>query len=311
MGMAPTRTGNKGGRTLRSSGNGITEGGTQLGRSVAFRRLQLGLTQEELAELISTSPSLVARIEQGHPPSPAQLQRLTEVLSMEPEAGRLGPLRAQAGAAAESLRERTVPAAKSLRGRAGTAAVSLRGRAGPAAKSLRVSAGTAAGSLGVRAGAAAGAVRKEAGKAGKALPAGRRRWILLAIAVLIPLLIVLGSRAFGTSDAAPVPELVPTVAFTGVPAAVKDANQAALEAKARAQAVAERKAAERKAAAAERKREAAAAAAPVDSFDEETVSEAPFVPAPAPAPSPAPSSGGGSSEPAAPPDIGHGIGNGG
>ncbi len=330
--MEPTRTAGNGGRTLRSSGNGITEGGTQLGRSVAFRRLQLGLSQEELAELISTSPSLVARIEQGHPPSPAQLQRLTEVLSMEPEAGLLGPLRAQAGAAAGSLRaqagtaagtlrDRAGPAAKtlsgragtaakSLRGRAGPAAQSMRGRAGPAAKSLRVGAGTAAASLGVRAGAAAAAVRKGAGKAGKALPAGRRRWALLAVAVLVPLLILLGSRAFGTSDSGPVPELVPTAAFTGVPAAVKDANQSALKAEARAQAVAERKAAERQAAAAERKREAAAAAAaPVDTSDEETVSEAPFVPAPAPPP--APSSGGGSSAPASPPDIQHGIGNGG
>lgn len=307
--MEPTRTARNGGRTLRSSGNEITEGGTQLGRSVAFRRLQLGLSQEELAELISTSPSLVARIEQGHPPSPAQLQRLTEVLSMEQEAGLLGPLRAQAGAAAGSLRAQAGTAAESVRGRAGPAAKSLRGRAGPAAKSLRVSAGAAAASLGVRAGAAAGGVRKKAGTTWKALPAGGRRWVVLAIAVLVPLLIVVGSRAFGTSDSAPVPELVPAVAFTGVPAAVKDANQSALEAQARAQAVAERKAAERKAAAAERRREAAAAAAPVDTSDEETVSEAPFVPAPAPTPSP--SSGGGSSAPASPPDIQHGIGNGG
>ena len=119
---------------------------------------------------------------------------------------------------------------------------------------------------------------------------------------------MLGSRAFGTSDSGPVPELVPAAAFTGVPVAVKDANQSALKAEARAQAVAERKAAERRAAAAERRREAAAAAAPVDTSDEETVSEAPFVPAPAPPP--APSSGGGSSAPASPPDIQHGIGNG-
>ena len=104
--------------------------------------------------------------------------------------------------------------------------------------------------------------------------------MLLAIAVLVPLLILLGSRAFGTSDAGPVPELLPAAAFSGVPVAVKNANQAVLEAQARAKAVAERKAAERKAAAAERKREAAAAAAPVDTSDEETVSEAPFVPAP-------------------------------
>ena len=280
---------------LHSNGSEITEGGSQLGRSVAFRRLQLGMSQEDLAAKTFTSPSLIARIEQGHPPSPAQLRRLLEVLSINPEPGLLEGLRARAGAAAGSLRVRGGAAAGALRVRAAAAAGS---------------AGAAAGS----AGAAAGALRKDAGTVGsglrKALPAGRRRWVLLAIAVLVPLLVVLGSRASGNGDAGPVPELLPAAAFSGVPVAVRDANQAVLEAQARAQAVAERKAAERKAAAAERKREAAAAAAPVDTSDEETVSEAPFVPAPAPAPPPAPSSGGGSSAPASPPDIQHGIGGG-
>ena len=265
-----TRTSANGMGKLHSNGSEITDGGSQLGRSVAFRRLQLGMSQEELAAKTFTSPSLIARIEQGHPPSPAQLRRLLEVLSMDPEPGLLEALRARAGAAAGSLRVRGGAAA----GRARSAGQPRGQRAPPRGQRALPRA------LSERTPAPSGAVfgrpfRRDAG-AGCCSP----------IAVLVPLLILLGSRAFGTSDAGPVPELLPAAAFSGVPVAVKDANKSVLEAQARARAVAERKAAERKAAAAERKREAAAAAAPVDTSDEETVSEAPYVPAPAPAPPP-------------------------
>ena len=67
----------------------VTTGGSVFGALVANERAKLGLTQRELAARASTSPSTIARIEQGHPPSAEIMERLSVALSVELP----GPLR--------------------------------------------------------------------------------------------------------------------------------------------------------------------------------------------------------------------------
>jgi transcriptional regulator with XRE-family HTH domain len=62
----------------------VTEGGSVFGVLVANERAKQGLTQEELAERIHTSPSTVARIEQGHPPGAELREQLTDTLYPDP-----------------------------------------------------------------------------------------------------------------------------------------------------------------------------------------------------------------------------------
>jgi ribosome-binding protein aMBF1 (putative translation factor) len=53
----------------------------QIARIVIQRRLELGLSQQQLAKRMGTSPSAVSRIERGqHPASPQMLQRLATTL---------------------------------------------------------------------------------------------------------------------------------------------------------------------------------------------------------------------------------------
>jgi ribosome-binding protein aMBF1 (putative translation factor) len=55
----------------------------QLARIVIRRRMELGLTQEQLAERMGTSHSAISRIESGqHATSVQTLQRLAEALEM-------------------------------------------------------------------------------------------------------------------------------------------------------------------------------------------------------------------------------------
>ena len=76
-------------RRFRSSPESVTSGGAVFGVLVANERAKLGLTQRDLAARIHTSPSTVARIEQGHPPSAEIMERLSVALSVELP----GPLR--------------------------------------------------------------------------------------------------------------------------------------------------------------------------------------------------------------------------
>lgn len=55
------------------------------GRLVAARRLELGLSQEELAGRMGTSQSVVGKIEDGEPLSTEVRQRLIDALDIEPE----------------------------------------------------------------------------------------------------------------------------------------------------------------------------------------------------------------------------------
>jgi transcriptional regulator with XRE-family HTH domain len=67
----------------------VPEGGSVFGALVANERAKLGLTQRDLATMIRTSPSTVARIEEGHPPSAELRQQLVVALNSKPP----GPLR--------------------------------------------------------------------------------------------------------------------------------------------------------------------------------------------------------------------------
>jgi transcriptional regulator with XRE-family HTH domain len=85
-----SRTGN-GGMSAKNDAS------VHFGRLVAARRLEVGLSQEELAERMGTSQSRVALIEAGEPISPATRERLTDALGMEPEPNPLRRLVARAG----------------------------------------------------------------------------------------------------------------------------------------------------------------------------------------------------------------------
>jgi transcriptional regulator with XRE-family HTH domain len=67
----------------------VTEGGSVYGTLVANERAKLGLTQSELAARIPTSPSTIARIEQGHPPSAELRKQLAVALNYKAP----GPIR--------------------------------------------------------------------------------------------------------------------------------------------------------------------------------------------------------------------------
>ena len=89
-GIGRSRTGN-GGTSAKNDAS------VHFGRLVAARRLEVGLSQEELAERMGTSQSRVALIEAGEPISPATRERLTDALGMEPEPNPLRRFVARAG----------------------------------------------------------------------------------------------------------------------------------------------------------------------------------------------------------------------
>lgn len=249
----------------------------RFGRIVAVRRIELGLSQEDLAMRMGTSRSGVARIEAGETPSPEALQRLLVALNGEPAAP---PARAPFVRAPATRRKRTPRKPAS---RIGT----------PLAPTPRKR-----------------TTRKPLDK--------RWLWGALAIVVLVPLLVVLGARAFGGGGESSPQSLeavtaVPTAlaAVEQVQAQAQQAEEARAAKEAAQAAKAREAAAARREAAAARKEEAAAAPVSADEESTDTVSE-PYIPpvtSSPPAPSGGGSSGGGSSSP--PPELQHGVGGGG
>jgi len=82
-----TKTGRRngaGGRRFSPSRENLTEGGRIYGTLVANQRARLGLSQEELAARVRTSPSSIARVEQGQMPSAEMLKRLSAELNPKP-----------------------------------------------------------------------------------------------------------------------------------------------------------------------------------------------------------------------------------
>jgi len=71
------------GRRFAPSQKSLTEGSTVYGTLVANQRAKRGLSQTQLAAIIRTDPSTIARIEGGHPPSAEIRSRLAAVLTTE------------------------------------------------------------------------------------------------------------------------------------------------------------------------------------------------------------------------------------
>ena len=71
------------GRRFAPSQKSLTEGSTVYGTLVADQRAIRGLSQTQLAAIIRTDPSTIARIEEGHPPSAEIRSRLAAVLTTE------------------------------------------------------------------------------------------------------------------------------------------------------------------------------------------------------------------------------------
>lgn len=90
------------------AGNGATgaksSASVLFGRLVAARRLEVGLSQEELAERMGTSQSHVASIEAGQPIGTATRELLTSALGMEPEPNPLRRLMARAASGGNGAR---------------------------------------------------------------------------------------------------------------------------------------------------------------------------------------------------------------
>ncbi len=95
-------------RTATESNGGRSNGPTSVnfGRLVAARRSALGLSQERLAARMHTSPSAVARIEEGHPPSHEVMQALTAALHGERAPGALRRSIARLAAGLKAQRRR-------------------------------------------------------------------------------------------------------------------------------------------------------------------------------------------------------------
>jgi transcriptional regulator with XRE-family HTH domain len=71
------------GRRFAPSQKSLTEGSTVYGTLVADQRAKRGLSQTQLAAIIRTDPSTIARIEEGHPPSAEIQSRLAAMLTTE------------------------------------------------------------------------------------------------------------------------------------------------------------------------------------------------------------------------------------
>lgn len=71
------------GRRFAPSQKSLTEGSTVYGTLVANERAKRGLSQTQLAAIIRTDPSTIARIEEGHPPSAEIQSRLAAMLTTE------------------------------------------------------------------------------------------------------------------------------------------------------------------------------------------------------------------------------------
>jgi transcriptional regulator with XRE-family HTH domain len=71
------------GRRFAPSQESLTQGGTVYGTLIADQRAKRGLTQTQLAAIIRTDPSTIARIEEGHPPTAEIRSQLAAVLTTE------------------------------------------------------------------------------------------------------------------------------------------------------------------------------------------------------------------------------------
>ena len=87
----------KTGKRTNSSEGAVTEGGKVYGMLVSDQRARLGLSRAELAARLHTSPSTIARIERGQPPSAEQGDELAAVLHPESPGGPVGRLIAWVG----------------------------------------------------------------------------------------------------------------------------------------------------------------------------------------------------------------------
>ena len=87
----------KTGKRSSSSEGAVTEGGKAYGMLVSDQRARLGLSRAELAARLHTSPSAVARIERGQPPSVELGDKLVAVLHPESPGGPVGRLIAWVG----------------------------------------------------------------------------------------------------------------------------------------------------------------------------------------------------------------------
>ena len=87
----------KTGKRTNSSEGAVTEGGKVYGMLVSDQRARLGLSRAELAARLHTSPSTIARIERGQPPSVELGDKLVAVLHPESPGGPVGRLIAWVG----------------------------------------------------------------------------------------------------------------------------------------------------------------------------------------------------------------------
>jgi transcriptional regulator with XRE-family HTH domain len=214
---------------IGNSGNGkkTVQGGEIFGRLVAVRRAARGLSQEDLAAMMDTSQSNVARIEEGQPPSSETLKRLAAALDVEPATG--GLRRSVARATASGDRARTLRRAGVSLGVTIVAALWLSmivvdgggariGLATAAVAALWLSVIVA--ERGARTGIAAGPnvqrgkaapqrpiARAAASGSGARTPwnalGGRWLWGGPAIAVVVPVLVILGGRSSSTDGGDP------------------------------------------------------------------------------------------------------------
>jgi transcriptional regulator with XRE-family HTH domain len=95
----------------------VTTGGKVYGALVANERAKLGLTQKELAAKVGTSPSTIARIEQGHPPRPETRKQLAVSLNAAPSSALHLPIVRKA-ARVERTASRGAPSERPRRARA-------------------------------------------------------------------------------------------------------------------------------------------------------------------------------------------------
>ncbi len=95
---------------IHGNGDKVIRAGEHFGRLVAVRRSQLGLSQEELAAKMQTSPATIAGIEEGESPNSEVLERLTAALNVAaPGTGVLGLSSARAAASGNGARPRGEP----------------------------------------------------------------------------------------------------------------------------------------------------------------------------------------------------------
>jgi transcriptional regulator with XRE-family HTH domain len=311
------------GRRFAPSQESLTQGGTVYGTLIADQRAKRGLTQTQLAAIIRTDPSTIARIEEGHPPTAEIRSQLAAVLTTEAPspihralARRTRPARSPRPASGTSPRLRLRLPRLSSRWLWGSVAVlkiliaEIRSRL---AAVLTTEAPSPIHRALARRTRPARSPRPASGTSPRLrlrLPRLSMLWLWGNVAVVsILIALILGGRLSGSHGSAS--PLQPSLAVSAAPSALAAVHRTRTRAENVAAAQARR--------AAERRRERAAAAAAAAAAARKSAAKAarqatpvnvPPVTQPV-APTPAPSGGGGgggsgSSGPA--PDLTHGIG---